>query len=86
MTDVSDEQERIRSAAYGQTGWGEWGSVIEHSRYVMRITDRGGRRKCRCGCGGRETHTGFVNGLAMTGGCELSARRWARGVAVARGD
>jgi hypothetical protein len=58
--------------------WGTYGNAAEHQRYTVKITGRGGRRKCDCGCGGRATHTGAANGLGLTSGCELSMRRWVR--------
>lgn len=74
---MSDDQERARAAALGQTEWGTWGSARDHRRYVMPIDSRS-RRRCNCGCGKRATHVGCANGLGMTSGCELSMRRWAR--------
>ena len=53
-----------------------WASATEHARDVWPAPDR--RRKCYCGCGGRATHVGGANGIALTGGCELSMRRWVR--------
>lgn len=67
---------RARLASPGE--WGTCGNANEHQRYTVRITGRGGRRKCDCGCGRRATHTGAANGLGLTSGCELSIRRWAR--------
>lgn len=58
--------------------WGRHGSSVEHQRYARKITGRGGRCKCPCGCGGRSTHSGMANGVALMGGCELSVRRWVR--------
>lgn len=34
------------------------------------------RRKCYCGCGGKQSHGGYADGIAMTGGCEWSMRYW----------
>lgn len=34
------------------------------------------RRKCYCGCGGKRSHGGYADGIAMTGGCEWSMRYW----------
>ena len=68
----------LKAALRGGTErWGRWGS-IGHIRYAEPIVGRKGRRKCRCGCGGRRTHMGMANGVALTGGCELSMRRWVR--------
>jgi hypothetical protein len=53
-----------------------WASASEHARDCWPAPDR--RRKCRCGCGGRATHVGGANGIALTMGCELSIRRWVR--------
>ena len=53
-----------------------WASATEHKRDTWPAPDK--RRKCHCGCGRRATHIGGTNGLALTGGCELSMRRWVR--------
>jgi hypothetical protein len=63
---MSEDRERARAAALGQSEWGTWGSVTEHRRYVMPIGPP--RRRCSCGCGKRATHVGCVNGLGMTSG------------------
>ena len=55
--------------------WGQWGNAFQHPRYIEAVHSR---RKCHCGCGGRVTHAGMCNGVAMTDGCELSVRRWVR--------
>lgn len=34
------------------------------------------RRKCYCGCGGKSSHGGYANGVAMTSGCEWAMRYW----------
>lgn len=54
-------------------GWGQVGSD-DMQRYAKEAPDR--RKKCRCGCGGRLTHYGMANGVALMGGCVLSVRRW----------
>ncbi len=76
MTDRIVEQERVRAHINGQTGWGVVASAATHRRYAVQAPDR--RRKCSCGCGGRLTHYGHANGLALTGGCELRVRRWVK--------
>ena len=53
-----------------------WGSASDHVRDMWSAPDR--RRKCRCGCGGRVTHVGGANAVALMSGCELSVRRWIR--------
>lgn len=63
--------------AFGGAGWGVYGNVFEHRRYLDKMPNR--RRRCRCGCGQAATHVGKCNGIAMTQpGCELSIRRWVR--------
>ena len=42
---------------------------------VVRITRRGGRRKCHCGCGRRATHYLAADGCNMGEGCEWSVWR-----------
>jgi hypothetical protein len=32
------------------------------------------RRKCHCGCDGKQSHGGYADGIAMTGGCEWAMR------------
>lgn len=59
----------------GTDGWGEWGSDEEHIRYAQPFSSK---RRCRCGCKGRETHIGMCNGVALTSGCELHVMRWVR--------
>ena len=63
------------SMATGTASWGEWGNSSKHARYVEPVKSR---RRCRCGCKGRETHIGMCNGVALTSGCELYVRRWVR--------
>lgn len=58
----------------GADGWGEHGSVT-HARYAEPHPSR---RKCHCGCNGRQTHIGIANGVGLYWGCELSVRRWVR--------
>lgn len=73
------DKERIRAALLGQEGWGEYGSSREHARYMDLLGPRfRNRRRCSCGCGGKETHVGLANGLAMRSGCEWSIRRWVK--------
>jgi hypothetical protein len=76
--------EALRAAMRsGTTEWGSRASAVEHSLYVQpnKATSR---RKCGCGCAGRQTHGAFANGIILFAGCELSARRWARGAAPPR--
>lgn len=60
----------------GTDGWGEWGSSDTHARYAEEHKTR---RRCHCGCCGRQTHIGMCNGVGLIWGCELSVRRWAKG-------
>lgn len=62
----------------GMDEWGQYGSSIDHVRYIEPIADRRRARKCFCGCGKRSTHRGAANGIALMSGCELSTRRWVR--------
>lgn len=59
----------------GTESWGQWGNANEHIRYAQPVSSR---RRCRCGCKGRETHAGMCNGVALASGCELYVRRWVR--------
>lgn len=51
-----------------------WGSAERHERTMNPSPNR--RRKCRCGCGGRVTHVGTANGVALMSGCEWTVRKW----------
>jgi hypothetical protein len=64
----------------GTDGWGQWGSVVSHTLYVQPIKGRR-RRMCRCGCRKRSTHGAFANGVILTSGCELTARRFVKQLA-----
>ena len=49
-------------------------------RSIEPILRKGWTRKPRpCPCGGTVTHIGLKDGIALTLGCELCMRRWARG-------
>lgn len=78
MGEQEEARERVRASLVGHAEWGSWGSAREHIRYARPIVGRRGRRNCGCGCGGRSTHAGCANGLALMSGCELSVRRWVR--------
>jgi len=59
-------------------GCGQTGKVSD-PRHVEPLPSRlRNRSRCSCGCGGKQTHVGKANGLALTSGCELSIRRWVR--------
>lgn len=79
MTDLNDMHPNERAAAMkgGMDGWGRWGSAIEHIRYSMQI-DAKKLGKCHCGCGGKATHYGGANGVALAWGCELNIARWVK--------
>lgn len=79
-------RDELRARLASPGGWGTHGSAAEHLRYAQPVAGRG-RRRCDCGCGGRATHVGMANGVALTSGCELLVRRWVRdpqAVAAAR--
>jgi len=61
----------------GTDGWGQVASASENVRYCEALP-KPHRRKCRCGCGGKTTHAGKANGMALTSGCELVVRRWVK--------
>jgi hypothetical protein len=70
--------EALKAAMKGGTAeWGRRASATEHVLYVQP-NKATARRECCCGCGGRETHGAFANGIVLAGGCELSMRRWAK--------
>lgn len=74
-----DEQQRLKAQAAGQTGWGVYANAETQQRYMKLLPGRWrNRRKCCCGCGGKQSHGGYTNGLAMTGGCEWSMRVWVK--------
>jgi hypothetical protein len=87
MTDLNKlTPEALKAAMEGGTqSWGQWASTEHHKLYVQKNTHRNMyMRKCHCGCGGRQTHGVFANGIILMGGCELSARRWASNHRIAR--
>lgn len=76
---MSHDQERLKAQAAGQTAWGVIGDTANHQRYMRLLPGRyRNRRRCFCGCGGKKSHGGYANGLAMTGGCEWSMRVWVK--------
>jgi hypothetical protein len=74
----ADTARALRAKIASPGEWGTYANVQTHARYMQRITGRGGRAICGCGCGSRCTHVGMVNGLGMTSGCEWSMRQWVR--------
>jgi hypothetical protein len=81
MTDLNKlSPEALKAAMQGGTEeWGRRASATDHVLYVQPNRAMS-RRKCHCGCGGRKTHGAFANGIILYGGCELSCRRWAKGL------
>ena len=77
MVDLMKLSDAARAAAMrgGTDGWGQWGSVLDHVRYMEPLKSR---RLCRCGCRKRQTHIGMANGVGLAWGCELSIARWVR--------
>jgi len=73
---TSYEQARIKAHTQGHNG--TYGSATGMTRDMWPIPSPWNRRACSCGCGGRATHSGGAGGVALTGGCELSMRRWVR--------
>lgn len=81
MVNLNKLSRQALSAAMrgGTSGWGQVGSSVDHVRYSEPLERRRGRRRnCHCGCGGRITHRGMANGLALTCACELAIARWVR--------
>lgn len=79
--------EALKAAMKGGTNsWGQWGSAEHHHMYVEELAKSNRRmriRKCYCGCGKRQTHGAFTNGVILMGGCELSCHRHAKEVNAA---
>ena len=76
---MNNERAQLRALARGQTGWGVSADASTHQRSMELLPSRRrNRRKCHCGCGGKQSHGGYANGVAMTGGCEWSIRRWVK--------
>jgi hypothetical protein len=74
-----EQQHRLKAQAAGQPAWGTIANAQTMQRYTKLLPGRyRNRRKCPWGCGGKQSHGGYVNGLAMTGGCEWSMRRWVK--------
>ena len=59
----------------GTDGWGRWGGLATHARYMEPYESR---RRCRCGCRKRVTHAGRANGVTLATGCAMSMARWVR--------
>lgn len=73
------DRERLKAQAAGQPEWGTYANADQHIRYMKLLPGPWrNRRKCYCGCGGKQSHGGYANGLAMTGGCEWSMRQWVK--------
>lgn len=70
-----EAKEYLRALAIGQADWGRYGSSQEHRRYAVPNPRQ--RGKCSCG-GGRASHLGAANGVALMRGCEMCVRRWVR--------
>lgn len=68
---VKELEAKLRSAG----GWGEVADDSHGDRYASAVKSR---RKCLCGCGGKVTHQGHSNGVALMAGCEMFVRRWVR--------
>ena len=69
----------LKAAMQGGTElWGSVASSTEHVRYKLALPKIKARRRCSCGCGGKATHSGMANGMALTSGCELSMQRWVK--------
>lgn len=79
MVDLSKLSPPALKAAIkgGTTDWGSSASE-DGCRYVEPLEPKYRRRKCHCGCDGRATHRGMVNGVDLVCGCELSIARWQR--------
>jgi len=77
MTDLSSLSKHALAAAMtgGTESWGEWGSAVDHVRYMEANTSK---RMCRCGCRKRANWSGRANGITLTMGCELTIRRWVK--------
>lgn len=75
MTTRSEVRARLLSPGE----FGVRGSAVSHARYIEPMSGRWrNRRRCRCGCNGKNSHAGRANGVTLTSGCELSVRRWVR--------
>ncbi len=70
----------LKAAVRGGTeSWGQWASAAHHARYIEPLSPRS-RLRCHCGCKQRATHSGKANGISLAHGCELSMRRWIKGL------
>jgi hypothetical protein len=71
-------REQYEASAAGQANWGQEASA-DQIRYLVPMASRyRNRRRCHCGCEGKQTSVGAANGLGLMGGCEWSVRRWVR--------
>lgn len=65
----------------GTASWGQWGSADHHRLYVEPIGPEWPmrrRRRCTCGCHRKVTHRVAANGVTLSAGCEMDARRSAK--------
>jgi len=53
---------------------------IYDKRHMVPIKSR---RRCKCGCSTKVTHSGLANGMQLTSGCELWVRMWVKDAANA---
>lgn len=72
------EREETKARLAGRIGddGTRWGS--ERGSRSMIQAPSTSRHRCSCGCGGRASHVGLGDGLALMGGCEMHVRRWVR--------
>lgn len=80
MADLNSLKGNELSAAMrgGTEGWGRQASSADNVRYSVKITGRGRRSICSCGCKNKATDIGMANGLGLTSGCEFSVALWVR--------
>lgn len=75
----TDGARELRAKTASPGGWGWSANAETDPRYIQLMPGQyRNRRRCDCGCGGKCSHAGMANGLAMTRGCEWSMRRWVR--------
>lgn len=75
----TDESRHPMQTASAPLSEGRIGSAENHQQALAPLPRRyRNRRKCLCGCGGKASHSGHANGIAVVWGCEMSMRRWVR--------
>ncbi|OHU47279.1 hypothetical protein BKG82_26885 [Mycobacteroides chelonae] len=73
----SARETALRTVASSSRSVAAVGDAVNGHRSIKLLPGRfRNRRKCHCRCGGKQSHGGYADGIAMTAGCEWSMRYW----------